>query len=137
MLCIDGSLGANEACMHCVSFRKGPRKSVDFEKDGKPAMTQLDNAVQQTDENGHRIVALKYRTDVCALRDAVALLRASDLPLGSIMFLAGFLHILYWPWPTMTAVTMFLEPAVTNGIWRWCALDRARAAAWKPSSFFL
>ena len=31
-------------------------------------MTQLDNAVQQTDENGHRIVALKYRTDVCALR---------------------------------------------------------------------
>ena len=43
----------NEACMHYASFQKGPHKSMDFEKDGKPAMTQLDNAVQQTDENGN------------------------------------------------------------------------------------
>ena len=69
-------------------------------------MTQLDNAVQQTDENGHRIVALKY------------------------MFLAGFLRILYWPRPTMTAVTMVLVSAVAHGMRCWCALDRTRAAAY-------
>ena len=117
----------NEACINYVSFRKGPYKRKNLEKAGKAAMAELGDALEARDENGHRIVALKYRIDVCTLRDAVVLLRASKLPLESIIFLAGFLHILYWPWPIMTVATMFLECAASNGIRCWCALDRSRA----------
>ena len=94
----------NKACVNFLSLRNGPHKADAVDEAATVAMAELSECLQQEDENGHRIVGLRYRADVSALKDAVTLLRASNLSLGSIMFLAGFLHILYWSWPTMTAV---------------------------------
>lgn len=124
----------NKTCINYVKFRRGPRKNkmknMGMDKNAKVAMALLREALDDRDENGQRIVALKYRLDVGGLKDAVTLLRVADLSLPSIIFLAGFLHILYWPWPTMTAVTMFLACTTSNRIRCWCALDRARAGVY-------
>jgi hypothetical protein len=117
----------NKACVNFLSLRNGPHKADAVDEAATVAMAELSECLQQEDENGHRIVGLRYRADVSALKDAVTLLRASNLSLGSIMFLAGFLHILYWSWPTMTAVTMLLECTASNQIRCWCKLDRAKA----------
>ena len=75
----DHSSGCpNEACMNYLSLRNGPRKGERMAQAATAAMAELSEAVQQEDENGHKIVPLKYRADVCALR-VVTLLRASNL----------------------------------------------------------
>lgn len=127
----DRSSGCpNEACVNYCSLRRGCHRAERMAGAATAALAELSDALQHRDENGHRIVALKYRADACALRDAVTLLRASNLTPESVMFLAGFLHILYWPWPTMTAVTMFLQCTMSNGIRCWCDLDRIRAKSY-------
>ena len=129
----DGCCG-NKKCRNYGDRRKnrwaterGEASNFHVSPQDKKLIDKILSHVEDVDANGHRIVALRFRPDIIALADAHALLIGNSIGLEDRIFLCGFLHIVYWSWPAMMCVTLFLDIVRREGIKSWVQLDARKA----------
>ena len=84
---------------------KQKRRMAKIHIEIRPLLTA--SSRQERDNTGCRLVALRERADLNALVTSRSLLYSHSVDVQ--IFSLGFLFLLYWQWPIVTAVTLFIE----------------------------
>ena len=108
--CRHVSIGWYYHCTTCLKVykrmtSKQKKRMAKIHKDIKPLLHASNR--QEVDNTGCQLVALRERADMKALATTRALL--SNHTVDVQIFSLGFLFLLYWQWPIVSASTLFID----------------------------
>ena len=121
----DGLHCGNTRCCNYAGDQR--RRAL---RTGKPDDFDFSRLLLHTDDvdvNGHRIVRCRYRPDLWAMADTHTLMQANRISLADMLFLFGFAHTLYWPWPCTMFITLVLKHMQLHNIKSWCKAAPVKA----------